>query len=159
MDICNLSASALTVYISSEELRSKGLAAESLTAEETALLIKDALPETENYLSILEVYPGKDATLVFLFLSALEPAFFRFDSIENVISAAQNCGGEPSSLYFTGGEYVLSVYPWRGAELPPALFEFGTELKAPREYELFLREQGAALIDSSAIESLTTVFK
>ena len=159
MDIYNLNASALTIYIPTEELRSKGLAAESISAEETALLIKDALPEMKNFLAKLEVYPGKDATLIFLFLSALDPAFFRFSCIENVICAAQNCGGELSSLYFAGSGYVLSVYPWRGEELPLALFEFGMQLKAPCEYELFLRERGAALIDSSAIEKLTKVFK
>ena len=159
MDIYNIGASALTVYIPSGELRSKGLSAESLTADEATALLRDAVPEMEHYFSRFEVYSGDEAVLVFLFFSAIDPVFFCFNDIESVACAAKNCRGEPSVLYFLDEKYILAVYPWRGEEVPPALFEFGTMLNTRPEYEFCLREHGSVLIDSSAIDFLSQVFK
>ncbi|MBR7081097.1 MAG: adaptor protein MecA [Oscillospiraceae bacterium] len=151
MDIYNIGKTAMTVYIPSDELRSQGLDAESITAEETEALLKDAVPEIDEYCLRLEIYPGRDEVLVFMFFSLREPKYFKFDGIENVINAAKCCNDEPSKLFFSEPYYILAVYPWRGEDTPAALFEFGAQLNAPQGYENHLREHGKTLIDADAI--------
>ena len=49
MDIYNIGKTAMTVYIPADELKSQGIDAESITAEETESLLKGAVPELEEY--------------------------------------------------------------------------------------------------------------
>ena len=161
MLIQDISASALAVHIDTSELMLMGIKKTDLSDKDTSKILEYVLKASHKPVCkhiCFEVFPGRHELLIFIRLNCSDPVYFSFSSFEDLLSSISLVDPQPSSLYFSDGKYILSLFPWDGENLPPVLFEFGEELHAGTGFDLHLREHGKTIIISDAIERLKTSF-
>ena len=162
MIIQHIGTRALSLYISTDELLQLGLDPDALGQQEAEIILARALDEKRLdgwRAAELEVYPGREATLLFARRKAELPQHFLFSDFETLITAAHLCPDAlPSHLFRVPGGFILSVYPFAGDNPPAVFFEFGKDLGHAPYLSTHLTEQQYILIASSAIAQLCTQF-
>lgn len=162
MEIQTICSAAFAVYLGEGDLEALHIIPAEMTEKDTEYVLCLALQSLGKKLCRqiqTEFFPGKHELLIFIRINTGNVAFFSFSEFEDMYSAVAGCTEPlPSSLSFLDGCYILSVCPWDSSELPPSLAEFGTSLRFPPEYELYLSEHAKKLIQSDAIAALLDYF-
>ena len=162
MTVSHIGNRAMSLYITEGELKALNLAPAQIGRDEALSLLAIAL--NENRLdgweaAELEIYPGRDAVLLFARRKSGRPRHFWFSDFEYLVRAAHLCPDAlPSVLCSVKGGYLLTVYPFEGDNPPAPLYEFGREFGQETYLIAHLLEQGAALMPSGALAHLQTHF-
>lgn len=148
-----------SVYICNEELIKRNFDPEHFTAKAAAELLKDTLPEKEAGQRMqVELFTGREETLLFVRLNTGKPEFFAFPDAESLIGAVTESRGlAPSFLTYINDMYILTVYPFPG-DGTAVLEEFGIKLLKEPEFELHLREHGEFILENEDISALRRAF-
>ena len=162
MTISQIGSRAMSLYITESELRELNLMPAEIGLKEAKWLLARALEDKREgswEAAELTVYPGVDSVLLFARRRASAPCHFLFSDFEALITVSHLCPETlPSSLSAVPAGYVLTVYPFEG-EMPPAvLYEFSRELGHAPYLASHLREQGASLLEGSALAYLRAHF-
>lgn len=162
MTIHTTGCGAIALMIDAEELLRRGLSAEALGCADAAELCLMAFRaqglEPQGSME-LTLHPGARCVMLFAKLLSSAPLFYAFDSIEQLIPAAQVIASPPpSSLYWHEGHYILAVFPYEGEPAPLTLADYGTELSLPPQYLSVLREHGREVSRGHALETLREAF-
>ena len=158
MDIQMIGSSSYSVYISNEELRLRGMSADSDSCESFLTMLIPYFRGGKLHAANFELLEGRDDVLIFIRLNFGDPSCFSFDEFEDLASAICFCPNIPSSLIKYENKYLLIVYPWPGESVPPSLFEFGTYMSCSLKYEAFLKEHGDVIISKDAVPTLQHYF-
>jgi hypothetical protein len=162
MDIQLIGDGKLVIYLADEDVKRLPAAPSQMTTSEAAELLRCALGSTydPSWDSVyFEMYPGRDSLLLFAMQHSGTPSYFTFDSVEELIAAAEACPpGLISYLSYMGDTYVLVVYPWSGEQLPYPLYEYGTEFIRPSAFALHLSEHSGVIAGPAALDELRAAF-
>jgi hypothetical protein len=162
MIIQHIGTRAISLYIPEQELRDLDICPAAIGRAEALELLSRALAEKHLVgweAAELEIYPGKNAVLLFARRKSGSPRHFLFRDFEDLLTAAHLCPDVlPSLLCRIKAGYLLTVYPFEG-DLPPAvLCEYGEALGSSAYLPAHLLEQGAALLPTGALACLRTHF-
>ena len=163
MTIQPISAASVALYLTPADLRELDVDPETLTAERTLELARDAFRRAGLPLEQpveIETYPDKSGVLVFIHISPNQPAAWYFEDFEDLLAAAAALDeGSPDAALYTWEGGCWLVLPNRDIGLAARLSEFGSqELEDP--YILpRLAEYGKLLIPENAPAVLRKHFK
>ena len=162
MTVSHIGNRAMSLYITDQELKALDLAPRKIGRKDALRLLAMALKESRLdgwEAAELEVFPGRDAVLLFARRKSGLPRHFRFSDFESLLAAAHLCPDAlPSILCKHGDGYLLTVYPFEGDRPPAPLYEFGRELGQSVYLPAHLTEQGAVLIPAAALANLRMHF-
>ena len=162
MTISHIGNRAMSLYISAGELQALNLTPTQIGRTEAERLLEIALKEnhlTGWEVAEFEVYPGRDAVLLFARRRSGQPRHFWFSDFEALIQAVHLCPDAlPSALSRYQKGYLLTIYPFEGDHPPAPLHEFGQEMGNSVYLSAHLAEQGAVLLPSGALASLRMHF-
>ena len=154
MDICFLSESSISVYITKEELLCRGVSPDSFGADEAALLLREAIGDGIDSCEVELYSSGGD---VMLFVERLEAAarYYYFAGLEDLIAAVSLISSLPSSLWYTESGYVLALF---GAEADMRISEYARELKVNPLFSDHLSEHARLIARGNAVKELKDAF-
>jgi len=156
MDIQAINKRAFSIYISGDELINRHIAPDSVTLEDARDILRLALG-SDFGAARMDLFPGRDDVLIFVRKNVERPAFFQFQSFEDLLAAVSQCSpDDPSELVFCDGAYIFILWGWDG--IPVAPVEFGELLNVHPDYILHLREHGRVLYDEYAVSNLREAF-
>jgi len=162
MIISHIGNRAVSLYITEAELKERNLAIETINQDQVQCLLAVALRESRLdgwEAAELEVFPGRDAVLLFARRKSGVPRHLLFSDFETLLHAVRLCPDVlPSALSRTKGGYLLTAYPFEGENLPAVLYEFGRELGQSAYLTAHLKEQGETLLPVCAMASLRAYF-
>lgn len=157
MNVQTVTGHSFVVYITQEEMACRHILPCDITEDIALDLLSPVLSGGEPVR--LELFPGRDDLIIFVYKFSGPPAFFSFSSFENLIDAIRVCRCDaPSSLFFYEGQYILVI---RRSGIDPVLSafsEFGDKPDHPPDYVLFLEEHAHTLIRSGAVSTLRAFF-
>ena len=156
MDIRYIGHSAVALYLNGNDLREREMDSESVSIKQAAALL-----DVEGWeRAAFEIFAGKDSLLVIAWDKSRTPYCFAFDSFEDMISAVSECPPDHNSKLIRYNKmYVLAVYPEKGEQLCPALFEFGEMLGNTEGFVLHIEEQGEEVITTNAVNMLKKLLR
>jgi len=162
MIISHIGNRAMSLYITEAELGERNLTIEALNQDEVQHLLAIALTESRLdgwEAAELEVFPGRDAVLLFARRKSGVPRHVLFPDFETLLSAVHLCPDAlPSALSRTQNGYLLTVYPFEGENPPAVFYEFGREIGRSGYLTAHLKEQGEAILPTCAMARLRTHF-
>lgn len=163
MTIQPIGAESVALYITSADLLRRGLTPESLTAEETLELTRDAFAQSglpaDGPIEV-EVYPDQWGVLVFAHLHSPQRLWLSFPDFETLLAALHACPlpAEGPALSWWEGRWWLSL-PAAARDLHAALSEYGdTESPCPQT-EARLAEYGQSVAAGEALTALPGYFR
>ena len=163
MTIQPISAASVALYLTPADLRELDVDPETLTAERTLELARDAFRQAGLPLEQpveIETYPDKNGVLVFIHISPVQPAAWYFEDLEDLLSAAAVLGGDcPDSALYGWEDGCWLVLPGQDAGLAARLSEFGSQELEDRYIIPRLAEYGKCLIPENALAVLRRHFK
>jgi len=149
---------SFALFCSKNELDSIVKNTDDVDAELAVTLLRFAMPEVSDWSNArVEVYCGTDEIMLFARLCGDEPLLFSFDELESLLSGISLCHCEPSSLYLSGSQYILAVWPWNN-ECCTGIAEFGRMLSLPSGAYLHIQEHASQLISCNAMSRLREIF-
>lgn len=158
MDIQSIGNQTFSVYIKEDELTAHHIYPDSITCEQALDLLSPAFGRIGLDSACLSLFPSRRELLIFVRRASRIVEFFKFDSFEDLLSAAMSeVLDAPSSIYYYGGKYILTVRRWDENDTD-ALAEFGEKLYAVADYALHLREHGAVIMEGYAMAELRRTF-
>ncbi len=162
MNVYNINTNAYLISMDGKDLGDRDLNAYDITPAQAGAIAREALSLSSDVSldgALLELYPGRGNFLLFVRFPLSPPAFFSFDSLEDLLGAVLRCPGEPvSDLFYIDGRYILSIrFP---DDTSPLLMfgEFGTPLQRPAGYGLYLSEHGRMLARNEAVGRIKSAF-
>lgn len=153
MDIEFISERAISVYITKEELISKGISPCDLSSEDAIVLLGEALGETP-FRAEIDVFSSGNDALIIVERSEYNRTFIEFESVEALISAVSELKPLPSSLWYLTDRYVLSLPSSRAL----AVAEHSIIEKRSPFFPAYLNEHGQLLIRGNAVSVLKGAF-
>ena len=162
MIISHIGNRAVSLYITEAELKEKNLTIETINQDQVQALLNLALQESRLdgwEAAELEVFPGKDALLLFARRKSGKARHVLFANFESLVTAAHLCADElPSALSQTPAGYILTVYPFEGDVLPAVFDEYGTEIPGCNYLAEHYAEQGDTICNSRALRMIKSYF-
>ena len=156
MDIRYIGSSAVALYLNENDLKERQMDLESINIKQAAALLDVEGWERAEF----EIFAGKDSILVIAWDRSRTPYCFAFESFEDMISAVSECPQDQNSKLICYNEmYILTLYPEKGEELCPALYEFGEMLGNTEGFVLHIEEQGEEVITTNAVNMLKKLLR
>lgn len=162
MTIQPIGAESMALYLTPADLRKHGLTPEGITQEVALNLTRGAFAQAgipvEGPVEI-EAYPDLWGVLVFARLQPPKQAWFTFDSLEALLTAARSLGPlcPDASLLWCDGAYWLSL-PAAEEQALCRLSEFGVQTQPAPYLDARLSEHGKTLIPGGALRLLLDYF-
>jgi Negative regulator of genetic competence (MecA). len=154
MDMRYIGRSSVALYLNSEDLKERQLEAKSIDLKQAAELLDIDGWESAEF----ELFAGQDSVFLIAWDRSLTPYSFSFETFEDMISAVSECPEDQlSKLILCGDEYILTVYPQKGAEPSPVLYEFGEMIGSCESFVLHLEEHGETILAKNAVDLLKSI--
>ena len=154
MDICFLSESSISVYITKEELLHRGVSPDSFGSDEAARLLREALGEGVDGCEV-ELYSSGGDVIFFVERHFKAARYFYFAELEDLIAAVSLISPLPSSLWYTESGYVLALF---AAEADMRISEYARELKVNPLFSDHLSEHARLIARGNAVKELKDAF-
>ncbi|MCL2344127.1 MAG: adaptor protein MecA [Firmicutes bacterium] len=156
MYIETVSPNAVAICLLKEEIELRGIA-QSMSAGSARELVRQVLREAgqEPWQDMeIELFSRDGDVLIMARPAAGGCALFVFSAGETAVQAALACpAGLPSSLLTQDGRYYLALR-CDEQSVPNVLYEYGEAIPKAERLLAHLREHGACLIDSGAVDAL-----
>ncbi len=165
MQVQSICENSITLYTSLDELNSRGICESCLNSRNTAAMIREGF----NSLGIaadgaieVETYINGRAVLIFAHICKITEtasALFRFDNLENLISATHSLtSSPPATLMCKDDAYYLVLHRTCDNTAVHILSEFSTPVPEASLFYANLHEHGKLLHSGNAVEMLKETF-
>ena len=154
MDICFLSESSVSVYITKEELLHRGVSPDSFGSDEAARLLREALGEGIDGCEV-ELYSSGGDVIFFVERHFKAARYFYFAELEDLIAAISLVPPLPSSLWYFGGGYLLAFFE---PDVDIRIQDFAIELEGSPLLSEHLSEHARLIARGSAVKKLKDAF-
>lgn len=154
MDICFLSESSISVYITKEELLHRGVSPDSFSSDEAARLLREALGDGIDGWEV-ELYSSGGDVIFFVERHGTAARYFYFAELEELIAAVSLISPQPSSLWYSGEGYVLAFFE---PAVDISIQDFAIELEGSPLLSEHLSEHARLIARGNAIKELRDAF-